>query len=348
MKVSIMNSSKPLMNQYFHRVLEGGALARGEAADAIVQLFDPEVPIELKAAFLTALQMRGERDEELAGFLETVTHMIRPVPGCTDAADCVGTGSDGAGTFNISTASAILASACGIPMAKHGNRASSSPCGSADVVEALGIPRPDDPELIRRHLDTQGFAFIHAPHFNLGFANIGGLRRTLGMRTLFNLFGPLLNPVFPKYRLIGVYAVDRMKTTAEILHLLGTENAMVVCSEDGLDEISIAAPTNVLHLKNGKMETYTIAPEDAGLPRATLDEIRSGSAAENAQTIRDVLSGVERGPKRDTVLLNTAAVLMVAGATDSLKSGTEKIAEVIDSGAATRQLERITGGLSHE
>lgn len=340
----MITTSSPVsaLNLYFHTLLGQGSLSRSQAAHAMTQLFEPEVPIELKAAFLTALQIRGEHGEELQGFLDTVSHMIRPIPDCTESADCVGTGSDDAGTFNISTASAILASACGISMAKHGNRSASSPCGSADVVEALGIPRPETSEAIAESLRKHRFAFIHAPHFNLGFAKIGGLRKTLGMRTLFNLFGPLLNPARPKYRLIGVYSPERMETAGEILRCLGTENAMIVCSEDGLDEISIAAPTRVLHLRHGEFSRYSISPETAGLPRASLNEIRSGTALENAQVIRDVLSGKDRGAKRNTVLLNTAAVLMTAGAAENLREGVEKIAAVIDSGAATAQLLAIT------
>lgn len=336
----------PLMNRYLHTLVHGGTLTAEESAEAIAQLFEHDVPIELKAAFLTALQMRGEQPAELHGFLQTVQSRIRPIENCTFAADCVGTGSDDAGTFNISTASAILAAACGVPMAKHGNRSASSLCGSADVVESLGIPRPDTPEAVREQLARHQFAFIHAPHFNLGFSHIAGLRKTLGMRTLFNLFGPLLNPAFPKYRLIGVYHPDRLPVATEILHLLGTENAMVVCSEDGLDEISIAAPTRVFHLVNGEISRYTIAPEDAGLKRSPLSEIRTGTAAENAVTIRRVLNGEDKGAKRDTVLLNTAAVLRVAGAVNTLKDGVEMIRSVIDSGAAAQKLTDITGGLS--
>jgi anthranilate phosphoribosyltransferase len=334
---------KPFVD-HLNAVLNGESLSRQEAAVAMAKLFAEDVPPEQKAAFLAALQVRGETAEELAGFLTYVRAQIRPVPGCSDSLDCVGTGGDGAGTFNISTASAILAAACGVPMAKHGNRGVSSRSGSANVIDALGIRKPDSPEAASAHLRKHGFVFLFAPHFSQAFAKVAPLRQAMGVRTCFNLFGPMVNPASPKRQVIGVYAASKQSPVAETLKLTGSQEVMVIHSADHLDEFSIATPTHVLHLKDGAIRDYSVSPEDAGLARAPLAEVQGGDPEVNAEIIRAVLRGTERGAKRDIVLLNTAAVLVVAGKAADFRAGAALAAAAIDDGRAATLLENLRAG----
>ncbi len=329
---------------HLNAVLNGDSLSCQEAGNAMAQLFAETVPAEQKAAFLAALQVRGETAAELAGFLAYIRAQIRPVPGCTEALDCVGTGGDGAGTFNISTAAALLSAACGVPMAKHGNRGVSSRSGSANVIDALGIRKPDSPEAVVAHLRKHGFVFLFAPHFSQAFAKVAPLRQAMGVRTCFNLFGPMVNPVSPRRQVIGVYAASRQATVAETLRLTGSQEVMVIHSADHLDEFSIAAPTQVLHLKDGDIREYSVSPEDAGLVRAPLSEVQGGDPAINAEIIQAVLCGRERGARRDIVLLNTAAVLVVAGRAGSFRDGAALAAAAIDDGRAATLLENLRAG----
>jgi anthranilate phosphoribosyltransferase len=329
---------------HLNAVLNGESLSCHDAGIAMAELFTEAVPAEQKAAFLAALQVRGETAEELAGFLSYIRAQVRPVPGCADAVDCVGTGGDGAGTFNISTAAAVLAAACGVPMAKHGNRGVSSQSGSANVIDALGICKPDSPEAVVAQLRKHGFVFLFAPHFSQAFAKVAPLRQAMGVRTCFNLFGPMVNPASPKRQVIGVYAAGKQAAMAETLRLTGSQEVMVIHSADHLDEFSIATPTQVLHLKNGAIRDYSISPEDAGLARASLAEVQGGSPEVNAEIIRAVMCGTERGAKRDIVLLNTAAVLVVAGQAADFRAGAALAAAAIDDGRAATLLENLRAG----
>jgi anthranilate phosphoribosyltransferase len=299
--------------------------------------------------FLVALRIKGETAEEIAGAANAMRDHSVAVPVTrTNVIDTCGTGGDHSGSFNISTASAIVAAAAGAAVAKHGNRAISSRCGSANVLQELGVNIEQTPEQVAKAVDTVGIGFLYAPSLHPAMKHVAGPRAELGQRTIFNLLGPLMNPARAKRQVIGVYDQNLTRVFAEVLQRLGSEHVLVVAGTDGIDEISLCAPTKVAELKDGKIVEYILNPQDLGFSLATLEDLQGGDIARNAEVLREVLSGA-KGPKRDIVMLNAGAALYVAGLAKNIKEGTALAAKAIDSGAAAKTLEEwaaITSGVA--
>jgi anthranilate phosphoribosyltransferase len=270
---------------------------------------------------------------------------VLPVSAPPDAIDTCGTGGDASGTFNISTTSALVVAGCGVPVAKHGNRALSSKSGSADVLTALGVNIDADLRLVERAIREAKIGFLMAPRHHTAMRHVGPTRVELGTRTIFNILGPLSNPAGAKRQLVGVFAAQWIEPLAEVLGRLGSERAWVVHGE-GLDELTTAGTTQIAELRDGKVRTFTVTPEEVGLPRARRDDLKGGDAENNAGKLRDLLAG-EHGPRRDIVLLNSAGALVVAGKAKDLREGIALAARSIDSGAARSVLERLIA-ITHE
>jgi len=316
------------------------SLSEAEAEQAFSIIMSGTATESEIGAFLMGLRVRGETVDEIAGAARVMrgnAHMIDAPEG---AIDTCGTGGDDLGTLNISTAAAIVTAACGVPVAKHGNRASSSRAGSADVLAALGVDLDAEMPLVERSLWDNKIAFLMAPRHHSAMRHVTNIRRELGIRTIFNLLGPLSNPAGARRQLVGVFASEWVKPLAEVLLRLGAQVAWVVHGGDGLDELTISGPSEVAELRNGQIRTFTVTPEDAGLPRARIDEIKGGDAITNARALRALLHG-QPGPYRDIVLLNSAAALIVAGAVGDLPAGVSRAQEAIDSGAALATLDRL-------
>ena len=322
------------MKVILHSLFSGRSLERAEARRSMDLAMSGELAPEQVAAFLGALRAKKETVEELVGFALSMRAHGVPVP-CkrTDLMDSCGTGGDGSGTFNISTAAALVLAGAGVGVAKHGNRSVSSRCGSADVLEALGVKCDLSPERVAQSIDSLGFGFLFAPQFHPLLKNLAGVRRALGVPTVLNLLGPVVNPAKVKRQVVGIYDPSLLENYARLLLELGSEEVMVVCAENGLDEISLSGATRIAHLKEGKIKMLSIKPEDAGLPEASLESLRGGDARENAATIEAILKGV-KGPKRDVVLINAAAGFWVAGRCTTFREGVQRAAQAIDSGAA--------------
>lgn len=292
------------------------------------------------AAFLTAMAVKGETVEEITASAAGMRkHCIRLLHDM-DVLEIVGTGGDKSNSFNISTASALVVSAAGVPVAKHGNRAASSKCGSADVLEALGVNISVSPTRSKEMLETIGLCFLFAQNYHIAMKYVAPVRRELGIRTIFNILGPLANPAGASMQLLGVYEEELVEPMAQVLSRLGVKHGMVVYGRDGLDELSLSAPTSVCEIRNGNCRTYVLEPEELGFARCSKKELVGGSPAENAQIIRDILAG-KTGPKRDAVLLNSAAALYVARPKLTLKQAAGLARETIDSGKALDQLHRF-------
>jgi anthranilate phosphoribosyltransferase len=293
------------------------------------------------AGLLVALVMKGERPAEIVGFARAMReHAVKLSAPAGDVFDTCGTGGDRSGTFNISSCAALVVAACGVRVAKHGNRSVSSLSGSADVFETLGVKVTATPAAVERCLDQVGIGFFFAPTFHPSMRHAAPVRRDLGIRTAFNLLGPLTNPAGAKRQLVGVPRPELTELVARSLAMLGTERAWVVHGADGLDEISTTGYTKVSECRDGAVNTFYIHPADVGLPKAHADALRGGDASRNAAILKSVLNG-ERGAGRDIVLLNTAAALLVAGAESRLETGLARGAEAIDSGRAAAVLDRL-------
>lgn len=293
-----------------------------------------------KSAYLTALSMKGETIEEITGSAEEMrAHALR-LDADVETLEIVGTGGDGSNSFNISTTAAILISAAGVPVAKHGNRAASSRSGAADCLEALGVNINIEPEKSRAIVEDIGICFLFAQKYHSAMKYVGPIRRELGMRTVFNILGPLTNPACPSYIVLGVYEEALLESMAQVLGRLGIKKGMVVYGQVKLDELSTAGVTSACELEGGRLKRYEIIPEELGFSRCTMEDLRGGTPEENAYITRAILGG-ERGPKRDTVLLNAGAALYVAGKSASLAEGVKLAAETVDSGKAMAQLERF-------
>jgi len=292
------------------------------------------------AAYLTAMAAKGETIEEITASAAGMRkHCIRLLHDM-DVLEIVGTGGDQANSFNISTTSALVASAAGTPVAKHGNRAASSKCGAADVLEALGVNINLSPEHSLELLKEIGLCFLFAQNYHIAMKYVGPVRRELGIRTIFNILGPLVNPAGAKKELLGVFDEELVEPMAKVLANLGVQNALVVYGQDRLDEISLSSPTSVCELRNGFMRPYVIAPEDFGFTRCEKADLVGGTPEENAAITRAILSG-ELGPKRDAVLLNSAAALYVARPELTMEEALEVARDTVDSGKAEKQLERF-------
>jgi len=290
------------------------------------------------SAYLTALSMKGETIEEITGSAAGMRDHCTRVMNDMEVLEIVGTGGDRSNSFNISTTSAIVIAAGGVPVAKHGNRAASSKSGAADVLEALGVRIQSTPESAKRLLNEIGICFLFAQNYHLAMKYVAPVRKELGIRTVFNILGPLTNPAGATMQVMGVYEEELVRPLAEVLQKLGVKRAMVVYGQDGLDEISMSAPTSVCEeTRSGEFKSYTIAPEDFGLVRCKKEDLVGGTPEENAEITRKVLNG-EKGPKRDAVLLNAGAGLYIGGRADTLAEGIKMAAELIDSGKASEKL----------
>ena len=293
-----------------------------------------------KASFLTALAMKGETIDEITAAAKVMRKHCEKFLNDQDVLEIVGTGGDGSNTFNISTAASIVTSAAGVPVAKHGNRAASSKCGTADCLEALGVKIDISPEKSQKLLNDINICFLFAQKYHTAMRFVGGVRREMGIRTLFNILGPLANPAGASMQLLGVYSADLVEPLARVLSNLGVKSAMVVYGEDSIDEISMSAPTKVCEFKDGNFKTYEITPEQFGFERCQKSELVGGTPQENTQILRDILDGKD-GAKRNAVLLNAGAAIYVAGKADSIDSGIKIAKDMIDSGKAKAQLERF-------
>ena len=322
------------------KVASGGRLSRDEAREAFDIIMSGEATPAQIAAFLTGLRLRGETVDEIAGAVATMRAKMTPVAAPADAMDVVGTGGDASGTYNISTAASLVVAAAGVPVAKHGNRALSSKSGAADALAALGVRIDLSPDMIAACITETGIGFMFAPAHHAAMKHVGPVRGELGFRTVFNLIGPLSNPASVKRYLLGVFSPDWVEPLAEVLSSLGAEKAWVVHGAGGLDELSPSGESKVAALDGGKVTVFTVSPEAAGLPIYPKEAIRGGDAAHNAEALRGVLAGAS-GAYRDTVLLNAAAALVVAGRAASLEEGARIAAASIDEGRARDRLERL-------
>ncbi len=323
------------------RLLDGEDLRREEVATLFGRIMDGELAESQIAAILVALAMKGETIDEIAGAAEAMRARARTVPhAVADVIDTCGTGGDGRGTFNISTAAAFVAASAGASVAKHGNRAVSSRSGSADLLAALGLPVEVAPETSGRQLAELGIAFLFAPSHHPATRAVVPVRRALGVRTIFNLLGPLTNPAAARRQLIGVYARDRVEPVARVLAALGCEHALVVHGADGLDEITTTTTTSVAEVQKGQVATYELTPESAGVRRTAPETLAGGSPEENAARLLDVLAG-QVGPITDIVALNAGAALYIGGKATSIAAGVEMARAVLASGAAHAKLQAL-------
>jgi len=341
--------TSPIITEAVRVLVEKKDLTRIEAAAAMEAIMSGAATNAQIAAFLTALRMKGETVEELIGFAQVMRQKavrvrtkgeeVAALTG-TDREmliDTCGTGGDAAGTFNVSTATAFVVAGVGLKVAKHGNRSVSSLCGSADVVETLGVSLELPPAGVARCVDEVGIGFLYAPLLHTAMKHVMAARREMGFRTVFNVLGPLTNPAGANAQVIGVYSAALTDPLARVLAELGTVRAFVVHGADGLDEISNTGESQISEVREGTVRSFTVRPEDFGLPRASIADLRGGDREGNAQIIRHILGGGD-GPKRDIVLMNAAAALVVGGKARDLKEGVALAAHSIDSGAAQRKL----------
>lgn len=322
-------------------LVEAINLKEEEARKVMGEIMEGKATPAQIASFLTALRMKGETVAEITGFARAMLKKVDAFSIKIDTlVDTCGTGGDNHNTFNISTAVALVVAGAGLSVAKHGNRALSSKCGSADVLEALGVKLTTPKEKVKECLEKIGIGFLFAPCCHPAMKYALAPRQEMGMRTVFNILGPLINPLGANVRLMGVHSSSLTEPLAKVLKNLGVESAFVVWGEDGLDEISINARTRITELKEGKIKTYYIRPEDFAMARASLQEIRGGDREENARIIKDILGG-EKGAKRDVVLINAAACLVAAERAKSFKEGIEIAKNSIDSGKAKKKLQSL-------
>ncbi|MCM5558782.1 anthranilate phosphoribosyltransferase [Pleomorphomonas sp. JP5] len=322
------------------KVASGASLSREEATSAFDIMMTGEATPSQIGGFLMALRVRGETVEEIAGAVSSMRSRMLRVDAPADAVDIVGTGGDASGSFNISTASALVAAGAGLSIAKHGNRALSSKSGAADVLMALGVKIDIGPDIISACIREAGVGFMFAPVHHSAMKHVGPSRVELGTRTIFNILGPLSNPAGVRRQLVGVFARQWLLPVAETLAALGSEAVWVVHGSDGLDEMTLSGPTYVAELRNGAVRSFEVTPDDVGLPQHSPEDVRGGSAEDNAQALRALLEGAP-GAYRDTVLLNVAAALVIADRVATLKDGVTLAADAIDSGRARAALDRL-------
>lgn len=335
-----MSDSLTRMKAVLAQVASGVTLGRDEAYEAFAIIMSGDATPAQIGAFLMGLRVRGETVEEITGAVRALREKALRITAPADAIDIVGTGGDASGTFNISTGAALVVAACGVPVAKHGNRALSSRCGAADVLAALGVNLDADMEVIGRALREAGIAFLMAPRHHSAMRHVAGPRVEIGTRTIFNLLGPLSNPAGVRRQFSGSFAREWIVPMAQVLGNLGSERAWVVHGADGLDEMTTTGPSFVAELSDGTIRTFEVTPEDAGLPRASSGDIRGGDAETNAAAMRAMLGG-ERGPFRDIVMFNAAGALVVAGKAANLAEGVAVAADAIDSGRALATLAKL-------
>ena len=323
------------------RLASGESLGREETEELFGQLMDGLVTETFKAALLVALRMKGETVAEIAGAASAMRRRVIPIPHRTPSViDTCGTGGDGRGTFNISTAAAFVAAAAGLAVAKHGNRSVSSRSGSADVLAALGVKIELDPATAGAAIDEVGISFLFAPLLHPAMREVMPVRRELGLRTIFNVLGPLTNPAGARRQLMGVYAESLVEPIGRVLGELGAEHALVVHGADGLDEITTTGPTRICEVRQGEVRCYTLEPEQLGVRRATLADLAGGTPEENAAAMRRVFAG-EPGPLGEVTAVNAGAALYVGARAGSLEEGVEQARTILASGAAGRKLHQL-------
>lgn len=323
------------------KLIDGRHLDRNEMFEVFGEMMDGVATDVQKSAFLVSLRMKGETPEEITGAAMAMRQRVTPLDVTRrNIVDTCGTGGDGRGTFNISTVAALVAAGAGAPVAKHGNRAVSSACGSADLLMELGVAVDLDAARVSQVLHRTGIAFLFAPKLHPAMGAVIGVRRELGVRTVFNVLGPLTNPAFAKRQVIGVYSLHLVEVVARVLLALGAEHALVVHSLDGLDEISVSAPTYVAEVRGGDLTTYQVTPESVGVQHHNIEEIAGGAPVENARIARAVLNG-ENGARADIVAANAGAALYVAGVVDSIRAGVVLAREAIAAGRAAQKLEEL-------
>lgn len=331
-----------MIREAISKVLTGVDLTREESVGVMQEIMGGEATDAQIAAFLVGLRSKGETVEEIAGSAEVMREKATRVrTKHTVVLDTCGTGGDGAGTFNISTTAAFVVAGAGICVAKHGNRSVSSQCGSADVLKALGVHIEISPEQVGRCLDEVGIGFLFAPMLHGAMKYAIGPRREIGVRTIFNVLGPLTNPAGASHQLIGVYSRALTPVIAEVLNSLGTERAMVVHGSDGLDEITLTGESFLSILVDGEVWSSKVSPKELGFELADPKMLLGGTAEENARITQDILSGREQGPKRDVTLLNAAAAIVVSAKAHNFEQGIEAARETLDSGAALKKLEML-------
>ena len=332
-----------MIREAIEKIVNKEDLTYDEAYTVMNEIMSGESSATQNAAFLSALSTKSakaETTDEIAGCAAAMREHATRVNTGMEVFEIVGTGGDKAGSFNISTTSALVAAAGGMKVAKHGNRAASSLCGTADCLEALGVNIQQDPEKCKELLDEVGMCFFFAQKYHTSMKYVGPIRKELGFRTVFNILGPLTNPATPSMQLLGVYDEYLVEPLAQVLIQLGVKRGMVVYGMDKLDEISMSAPTRVCEIKDGWFKSYVIEPEDFGFTKCAKDELKGGSPQDNAAITRDILSGA-KGPKRDAVLLNAGASLYIGGKAPSFEDGIKLAAELIDSGAAMQTLDKF-------
>jgi anthranilate phosphoribosyltransferase len=331
-----------MIQQALQRLLDGRDLQREETREVMGEIMRGEATQAQIGGFLVALRAKGETPDEIAGCAEAMRSHVLPVrPRRVDLVDTAGTGGDGARTINISTAAALVAAAAGAAVAKHGNRAVSSACGSADVLEALGFELAQEPDRIARSIDELGFGFLFAPSHHPAMRHAAPVRKELATRTVFNVLGPLTNPADARAQVVGVYSPQLVRTIAEVLVRLGARRAYVVHGAGGIDELSPVGPNLVCEVVEGSVHERELDPEtELGVPRCSVDELRGGTPEENATAIREVLAGADGG-RRSAILLNAAGAIAAGGHAADLREGLELARETVDSGAAAERLERL-------
>lgn len=318
---------------FIAKVATGASLSREEARDAFETMLSGGVTNAQAAAFLMALRVRGESTEEIAGAVSAMRARMLTVSAPADAIDIVGTGGDASGSYNVSTLASIITAACGVPVAKHGNRAASSRSGAADVLTALGVKVGLEPAGIERSIRDAGVGFMFAPAHHASMRHVAPVRTELGTRTIFNLVGPLSNPAGVKKQLVGAFSETWLEPMVKVLASLGSQSIWAVHGSDGLDEITTTGPTRVVALKEGKIESFSISPEDVGIARAKPEDLRGGEPEQNAKALQDVLDG-KKSAFRDIAAFNAAAALVVAGKAGALGDGLAQAYRALDSGKA--------------
>lgn len=330
------------MKEILSKLVAGNDLTKEEAMKAQEMILSGEATQSQIACFLTALRMKGETLDEITGLAMVLRDKANTIsPKVDNYVDFVGTGGDCTYSFNISTTSAFVVAAAGVPVAKHGNRSISSKSGAGDVLEALGVNISADPDVVEKCVEEVGIGFMFAPHFNPAMKYVGPVRKEMGIRTVFNILGPLSNPSRAKAMVVGVYSPSLTEVIAETMANLDVKRGFVVSGEDNMDEFTLTGSSTVSEIKDGKVETYEITPELFGLKRCKIEDLQGGDGTVNAQITKDILSGKERGAKREIVLLNAGAALYIGGKAESIEEGIRIAGETIDSGKAMETLEAM-------
>lgn len=330
------------MKEILSKLVAGNDLTKEEAMKAQEMILSGEATQSQIACFLTALRMKGETLDEITGLAMVLRDKANTIsPKVDNYVDFVGTGGDCTYSFNISTTSAFVVAAAGVPVAKHGNRSISSKSGAGDVLEALGVNISADPDVVEKCVEEVGIGFMFAPHFNPAMKYVGPVRKEMGIRTVFNILGPLSNPSRAKAMVVGVYSPSLTEVIAGTMANLDVKRGVVVSGEDNMDEFTLTGSSTVSEIKDGKVETYEITPEQFGLKRCKIEDLQGGDGTVNAQITKDILSGKERGAKREIVLLNAGAALYIGGKAESIEEGIRIAGETIDSGKAMETLEAM-------